>query len=135
MNRIHLSLRTPDLGAATTFYTQLLGTEPDKIHDDYVRFAPDALPILLSLVPGDAAVDHLGLRLVDRAELQQRLDPLGLSAADEVVCCHAEKSEAWLRDPDGRAWEIYQVTDEAPRAAPTPRSAGCCPSSAADTPR
>ncbi|MEM6930558.1 MAG: VOC family protein [Myxococcota bacterium] len=127
MTRIHLSLRTPDLDAATTFYTALLGAAPDKVRDGYVRFAPAGVPIVLSLMPGEATVDHFGLR-VEEAEADgtfAALSSTGLPVSpSEVVCCHAEKQETWMRDPDGRAWEVYAVTDDAPARAATPTR--CC---------
>jgi len=131
MNRIHISLRTPEPRTTAAFYEKLLGTPPDKVHDDYVRFAPEHLPLLLSLIPGEPGVDHLGVRHDDADGLAAHLATLGLTASDEVVCCHAEKSEAWVHDPDGRSWEIYRVTDEAPERPSTDRT-GCCPTTTTD---
>jgi catechol 2,3-dioxygenase-like lactoylglutathione lyase family enzyme len=125
MTRVHLSLRTPDLGAARVFYTRLLGTEPDKVHDDHVRFTPDDVPVVLTLMPGPASVDHMGLRHDDPAAARAHAERLGLALSDDVVCCHAEKAEVWQRDPDGRPWEIYAVTDDAP-AAPAVTGSACC---------
>jgi len=130
VTRIHLSLRTTDLEAATAFYTQLLGAGPDKVRDGYARFAPAGVPIVLALqlAEGAASVDHFGLR-VEAGDVLGAFDTLtaaGLPVAPsaDVVCCHAEKHETWLRDPDGRPWEVYAVTDDAPTAAPAPRD--CC---------
>ncbi len=129
MTRIHLSLRTPDMEASTAFYRRLLGVAPDKVRDGYVRFAPADVPIVLSLQPGDAALDHLGLRVEAHAASGAfaALDEAGLPNAPraDVVCCHAEKHETWLTDPDGRAWEVYAVTDDAPTASAT--VGACCP--------
>lgn len=127
--RIHISLRATDLKASTEFYTDLFGAGPDKVREGYVRFAPEGVPVLLSLMQGEPGVDHLGLRLPQSADARAawaRLADSGqpLSPAEGVVCCHATKDEAWLRDPDGHAWEVYAVTDEAPGAAPSPST--CC---------
>lgn len=126
--RVHISLRTRDLAAATAFYTQLLGEGPDKVREGYVRFMPANTPILLAVMEGEPGVDHFGLRLAaaegagaEWARLQG--EGVALTPAEGVVCCHAEKSEAWMKDPDGRGWEVYAVTDEAPEAKAT---GGCC---------
>ncbi|MBX2799629.1 MAG: VOC family protein [Myxococcales bacterium] len=128
--RIHVSLRTADLEATTAFYTKLFGAGPDKVRDGYVRFAPDDVPILLSVMPGEPAVDHFGLRVGESQEAQmawQRIqaDGISLTPKEDVVCCHALKDEAWLSDPDGRSWEVYAVTDEAPEGAVD--DPACCP--------
>ncbi|MEN0064841.1 MAG: VOC family protein [Myxococcota bacterium] len=127
MNRIHVSLRTADLEATTAFYTKMFGVGPDKVRDGYVRFAPEAFPIVLSLQPGEVDVDHFGLRVeAEQTDITfGALAAAGLpvNPATDVVCCHAKKDETWLRDPDGRAWEVYAVTDEAPEAEP---SRACC---------
>lgn len=123
MNKIHISLRTADLAASTAFYTELFGGAPDKVHDDHVRFQPADTPVVLTLMPGEPGVDHLGVRHSDGTSLQQQLSRLGRTPSEGVVCCHAKKAEAWLSDPDGRSWEVYAVTDEAPAA---PVSTGCC---------
>jgi catechol 2,3-dioxygenase-like lactoylglutathione lyase family enzyme len=122
--RIHVSLRTADLDAAVAFYTRLLGEGPDKVRDGYARFRPAHTPLLLALMEGEPGVDHFGLRLPDGADTQAEFGRLELDGAEGVVCCHARKDEAWLRDPDGRPWEVYAVTDESPEVAVRP--SGCC---------
>jgi len=127
--RIHVSLRTRDLSASRAFYERLFGEDPDKVRDGYVRFAPHGVPILLALMEGDPGVDHFGVRMPDTDQARAAWDRISddgaeLSPSEGVVCCHATKDEAWLTDPDGRAWEVYAVTDERPTAAPTDR--GCC---------
>jgi len=131
MTRIHLSLRTPNLPETAAFYTELFG-EPDKVHEDYIRFMPKDVPILLSLVPGEPAVDHLGVRVDDPAVLAQQAARLGATPNEGVVCCHAQKDELWRMDPDGRPWELYAVTNEAPAEAPTERASACCPTATPD---
>jgi len=124
MTRIHLSLRTANLAATTAFYADLFGTDPDKVEDGYVRFLPEDLPIVLSISPGEPAVDHMGIRIDDPQLLAAQALRLGQELNDGVICCHAEKTELWRMDPDGRAWELYGVTDERPVAASTGSS--CC---------
>ncbi|MCB9796726.1 MAG: VOC family protein [Alphaproteobacteria bacterium] len=137
--RVHLNLPTLDLEAAVTFYSALLGEGPDKRRPGFARFAPSGVPIALSLtaadsLPADEARRHLGLRAGDAEELEaawRRLDAAGalrdLRRGD--TCCWATQDKAWACDPDGREWEIYIVTDEAPAVERSP-STSCCPSGA-----
>jgi catechol 2,3-dioxygenase-like lactoylglutathione lyase family enzyme len=129
MTRVHLSITTPDLEATTAFYTKLLG-EPDKVRPGYVRFAPDQVPILLSLMPGEPSVHHLGVRMDEVSQTKEawnRLVASGLqpTTEQEVTCCWATQNKAWITDPDGRSWELYTVTDDAPGQAQD-RPTACC---------
>lgn len=131
MSRIHLSLATTDLEASTAFYAALFGTPPDKLREDYRRFAPDDHPIVLSLHPGVPTIngghEHLGLRFVDVAETKaawSRATDAGLQVRTEgeVSCCWSVQQKAWAVDPDGRPWELYTVVDDLPTAGET----RCC---------
>ena len=133
MTRIHLSLRTTDLEASTRFYTTLFGAPPDKLHEDYARFQPEDAPITLSLMPGTPGEshDHLGLKFPHPAGAKaawQRLTEAGVpvTTQDEVTCCWATANKVWAADPDGRAWEVYTVTDDAPGRADGDAPSTCC---------
>lgn len=131
MTRIHLSLQTADLDAATRFYTELFGAGPDKVREDYVRFQPADSPIALALGPGKPVLGahHFGLKLAETAQVSAahaRLEKAGLVRSVETgtTCCHAVQDKFWLADPDGRAWEVYAVTDD---LAPVAREdSSCC---------
>lgn len=140
MTRIHLSLHTADLAAATRFYTELFGAGPDKVREDYARFQPAQAPIALALSPGepDAGAHHFGLKLAEPAsvaEARARLEAAGLVRAveDGVTCCYAVQDKFWLTDPDGRAWEVYAVTDDLAPVAKDPESS-CCATESQPTP-
>ncbi|MCB9670265.1 MAG: VOC family protein [Alphaproteobacteria bacterium] len=134
MTRIHLSLPTHDVDATTAFYTALFGEGPDKVRPDgYRRFAPADHPIVLSLMPGSprdvGMPEHWGLRFSDVASTKaawERAKGAGLDVRTEgeVTCCWAVQQKAWATDPDGRSWELYTVTDDAPAA--NPERSACC---------
>ena len=142
MTRIHVSFPTAHLAASTAFYTTLFGEAPDKVRSDYARFQPRHAPITLSLLPGSVTAEgnHYGLKLPDRAAVQQvaqRLTDGGIATREEAntSCCYAVQDKVWATDPDGRAWEIYVVTDDlAPSLAdeggtcctPQTTATGCC---------
>jgi catechol 2,3-dioxygenase-like lactoylglutathione lyase family enzyme len=143
MTRVHVSFETADLGVSTRFYTELFGVGPDKQRDDYARFQPEGVPVCLSLVPGTPKVgaSHFGIKLGSTAEVtdvRARLQRAGIAGAVEeaTTCCYAVQDKVWASDPDGRAWEVYTVTDElgatlksdtgACCATEQPARAGCC---------
>ena len=119
MTRVHMSFMTADLAATTRFYSALFGAGPDKVRDDYARFQPDGVPITLSVMPGApvAETNHYGVKLQSTDEVRsarERLVDAGLATREEeaTTCCYAVQDKIWVNDPDGRAWEVYVVTDD-----------------------
>ena len=120
--RLHLHLRCQDLAASERFYRALLG-EPDKSAPGFVRFQPQDLGVSLSLMQGQPAPlhapEHLGMKVADPTKLPAlwaRLDTAGLvpRAEEEATsCCAGVQTKRWYTDPDGRAWEVYTVLDDA----------------------
>jgi hypothetical protein len=57
-----------------------------------------------------------------------RLDAAGLAptGVDDTVCCFAEKTETWVTDPDGVAWEWYVKTADQEPEAPGASVGSCC---------
>ncbi len=123
--RVQLAINVSDVDAAVDFYRRLFGAEPHKRRPGYANFALDAPPLKLVLIENAAAagsLNHLGVEVADTAgvsEAQQRIAEAGLSGRDEadVVCCHARQDKVWVNDPDGAAWEVYTITDDAPEIA------------------
>lgn len=119
--RIHLHLRTADLGATTSFYTRLLG-QPDKTLPDLVRFQPAGMGLSLTLMEGTPLPrhpeEHFGLKVADSEALKAlwaRIEHTGLKpdrVEEGVSCCAAIQDKRWFRDPDGRPWEVYTVLDD-----------------------
>lgn len=113
--RLQLALNVADLDAAVDFYTRMLGTAPAKIRDGYANFAVENPPLKLVLFAGDGtpgSINHLGVETETAAEVlaaEQRLRGAGLetTGVDDTLCCYAEKTETWVRGPDGTRWEWY----------------------------
>lgn len=128
--RVQLALNVADLDQAVAFYTRLLGTGPAKRRDGYANFAVDAPPLKLVLIEageGAPRLNHLGIEVPTTDEVgaaQRRLDGEGLDTAteDEVTCCYAVQDKVWVDDPDGAAWEIYTVLDDADGFGATTRT-------------
>jgi catechol 2,3-dioxygenase-like lactoylglutathione lyase family enzyme len=118
--KFHLSLNVASLDRSVAFFQALFGCEAAKCRPDYAKFELDEPPVVLSLEPhapgSSGALNHLGFRLADSAELiewQRRLEAAGIQTQREegVECCYARQTKFWVRDPDNNLWEIY-VLDE-----------------------
>jgi len=119
-NTFHVSLYVRDLAAATERYRKILGIEPAKVRDDYVKFELADPPAVVSLNLGGApgSVGHLGIRYPGTGEVASemvRVKNQGLELLEEkgVTCCYAKADKFWVRDADGVAWEMYAVTADA----------------------
>ncbi len=146
MTRVHLAFPVADLSTSVAFYTALFGEGPDKTRDGYARFAPATAPISLSLthlgLPVDLPADitHFGVRATGADTVRsaiQRLQAAELVDLIETneVCCHATQDKVWAVDPDGRRWEVYVITDDAPTLEPSTSTSCCMPASTAPAAR
>lgn len=134
--RMHVALFVSDLERSVAFYRTLFGVEPSKRHADYARFTLADPPLVFSLNPGRPAggpdrLSHLGFQVASAAELErarERLVAAGLATWDEreTTCCYAVQNKVWARDPDGNAWELYEVLADAATHSGAPSAAPCC---------
>jgi len=135
--RFHLSLHVGDLERSVAFYRDLLHREPDKQHERFARFTTDAPALVLSLVErrkeaaatGPQRLSHLGFRLESREQLdaaRERLAKAGhlLREEQESRCCYALQDKFWVTDPDGNAWEFYELLEDLETSGRD--SKGCC---------
>ncbi|MFE7774059.1 ArsI/CadI family heavy metal resistance metalloenzyme [Streptomyces sp. NPDC057445] len=122
MSRVQLALRVPDLAASVAFYTELFGTEPAKLREDYANFAIAEPPLKLVLIEGaageDTRMDHLGVEVESTEAVHSattRLSEAGLATAEEndTSCCYALQDKVWVHGPGGEPWEVYVVKAEA----------------------
>ena len=146
MSRVQLAINVTDLGKAIAFYSRLFSTPPAKVKPGYANFAIADPPLKLVLFEGPegATLNHLGVEVETAEEVasaERRLSGAGLktTGVEDTVCCHAEKTETWIADPDGARWEWYVKSGDAaqlhrtvvgghPSDAPTGKaSTTCCP--------
>ena len=122
--RVHIGLACTDLERSIGFYQTLLGEDPTKRKPDYAKFEPASPALTLSLIhsahSGAAArpPSHFGLRVADKAELEAAAERLAdvcpsIRREESVECCYAVQHKIWATDPDGNAWEIYQLLSDA----------------------
>jgi catechol 2,3-dioxygenase-like lactoylglutathione lyase family enzyme len=114
MKRLHVNLSTADLDASVRFYTHLFDCEPTVLNPDYAKWMLDDPRVNFSLAAHSdgAGVDHLGIEAEDAAEfatLRERAHAADKTVFEQpdVVCCYAQSSKAWARDPNGVSWETF----------------------------
>ncbi|MDJ0706450.1 MAG: ArsI/CadI family heavy metal resistance metalloenzyme [Leptolyngbyaceae cyanobacterium MO_188.B28] len=140
MSRIQLAINVKDVDESVAFYSKLLGVEPAKRRPGYANFAVVEPPLKLVLIENAneaGSLNHLGIEVQTSAEVadaEQRLQDRGLETQPEnqVTCCYAKQDKVWTTDPNGAAWEIYTVLEDAEtfnrtQANPlTPVCGACC---------
>ena len=124
MSRVQLALNVSDVDAAVDFYTRLFGTGVAKRKPGYANFDIADPPLKLVLIEAaeGGSLNHLGVETEAVDEVlaaEARLSDTGLetTGVDDTTCCYATKTETWVRDPDGAAWEWYVKTGDAEEMA------------------
>ncbi|HEX6102231.1 MAG TPA: ArsI/CadI family heavy metal resistance metalloenzyme [Alphaproteobacteria bacterium] len=117
MQRLHVHVAVAALEPAVRFYSTLFGAEPTVLKPDYAkwRLEDPRVNFAISQRGGKPGVEHLGIEVDSRAELDQAY--ARLKAADRpvleegaVTCCYAKSEKAWISDPAGIAWETFYTS-------------------------
>jgi catechol 2,3-dioxygenase-like lactoylglutathione lyase family enzyme len=119
MKRLHVSLAVSDLDKSVRFYATLFGAEPTVLKGDYAKWMLEdpRVNFAISSVGASKGFDHLGIQVEDEAELAAvtaRLSQAGRSVVEQkaATCCYARSDKAWVRDPEGIAWETFRTFGE-----------------------
>jgi len=114
MKRLHVNLAVKDLEQSVRFYSTLFAAEPTVLKPDYAKWMLEDPRVNFAISTRGAAqgLDHLGIQVDSREELAQladRLESAGTTVHDkgEAHCCYARSDKAWVRDPEGLAWESF----------------------------
>lgn len=120
MKRFHMHVGVTDLDRSIAFYSSLFGARPEVVKPDYAKWMLEDPRINFAIsMREDAAkgIEHVGLQVEDRAELEQVYGHL--KAADRPVleegattCCYAQSEKSWIADPDGVVWEAFLTEGE-----------------------
>ena len=116
MKRLHVSVAVNDLDKSVSFYSTLFGTKPIVLKPDYAKWMLEDPRVNFSISSRGTrkGVDHLGIQVDDDAELAVvagRLTKAGQSVVKQeaAACCYAKSNKAWVRDPEGIAWETFHT--------------------------
>lgn len=114
MPRLHVSLTVENLERSIGFYSRLFKAEPSVLKPDYAKWSLTEPSVNFSISSRGATygVDHVGLEAgseEELAELRERLVEADAPIFDQecTTCCYAQSKKAWVRDPDGVAWETF----------------------------
>jgi lactoylglutathione lyase len=116
MKRLHVSVTVSDLESAVCFYSALFGVKPTVLKIDYAKWMIEdpRVNFAISNRGPQRGVTHLGIQVDDDAELAalaERLARTGQSVHEQkaTTCCYARSNKAWVRDPEGVAWEAFHT--------------------------
>ncbi len=122
MKRLHVHVAVKSLDASIRFYSQLFAAEPSVRKPDYAKWMLEDPRVNFAIsernergVP--SGVDHLGIQVESRAELQDVYARLKKAEAPvieegETTCCYAQSEKSWIEDPQGVQWETFLTTGE-----------------------
>lgn len=122
MKRLHVNVSVRDLDASVRFYSTLFAAEPTVRKPDYAKWMledPRVNFAVSSTCGAEPGIEHLGIQVEDRAELDEvyaRLEQAGGATLDEgdTVCCYARSTKQWIQDPQGVTWETFLTHGDAP---------------------
>src|SRR5437764_3052415 len=126
--KAHLALNVKNVERSLEFYRKMLGIEPSKVRNGYVKFNVENPPLNLTLnevhFNERGALSHLGIQVAsteDVLAMREKWIEAGLLTKDEMQtdCCYATQDKTWVQDPDGNEWEAFVVLrDNLPETAP-----------------
>jgi len=131
MKRLHVSFNVRDLDASIHFYTQLFGSPPTLVRDQYAKWLLDDPRMNFVIESGEDAsgFSHAGLQSESPEELHDVFERMKSAEAPYLpegvtTCCYHKSEKSWTSDPDGVMWEAFHTQHqteergEAPQFAP-----------------
>ena len=131
--RLHIHVKTDDLGKSVAYYNALFGEAPVKLEDDYAKWLLEDPPAHVSVSThcGSPGIDHAGVSIETPEELEAiatRLAAAGMPAAPEkaTTCCYAHSDKYWSKDPQGATWELFHSYGESADYGSEPERTESC---------
>ncbi|HXI66561.1 MAG TPA: ArsI/CadI family heavy metal resistance metalloenzyme [Steroidobacteraceae bacterium] len=119
MKRLHVHVSVKDLDASVCFYAQLFAANPTVHKPDYAKWLLDdpRVNFAISRRDGKPGVQHLGIQVEDREELEEVYERLRRAERPvieegETTCCYAHSEKSWIDDPQGVQWETFLTTGQ-----------------------
>ncbi|MGH8139899.1 MAG: ArsI/CadI family heavy metal resistance metalloenzyme [Steroidobacteraceae bacterium] len=119
MKRLHVHVSVEDIATSIRFYSTLFAAEPTVMKTDYAKWMMEdpRVNFAISQRGAEPGVQHLGIQVEDRVELQEvygRLTRADRPVFEEgaTTCCYAESEKSWIEDPQGVQWETFLTTGE-----------------------
>jgi catechol 2,3-dioxygenase-like lactoylglutathione lyase family enzyme len=120
MKRLHVHVSVADLDQSIRFYSTLFAVPPTVKKPDYAKWMLEdpRVNFAISTHSGSApGIDHLGIQVEDRGELQEvygRLKEAEGPVLEEgnTTCCYHQSEKSWIADPQGVSWEAFHTTGE-----------------------
>jgi catechol 2,3-dioxygenase-like lactoylglutathione lyase family enzyme len=119
MKRLHVHVSVDDLAQSIRFYSTLFATQPSVTKPDYAKWMLEdpRANFAISTRSGETGLDHLGIQVETRDELQEvygRLRQADRPVLEEgaTTCCYAQSEKAWIADPQGLSWETFLTSGE-----------------------
>ena len=135
--QLHVSIDTRDLERSRAFYRALLDEEPVLAKQDYLRFWPEELGLVLGLNGrakergSTGPMRHLGLLFPSEGALvdaRARLEAAGFATHGEAntTCCYARLDQFWATDPSGVEWELFLSHEDELQEPQVAAASTCC---------
>jgi catechol 2,3-dioxygenase-like lactoylglutathione lyase family enzyme len=150
MKRLHVHVSVNDLDASVRFYSQLFAADPTVHKPDYAKWMVEdpRVNFAISQRDGRPGVQHLGIQVEDRGELEEvygrlRRAERPVIEEGETTCCYAHSEKSWIEDPQGVQWETFLTSGEStvygtdeirPKAEKEAKAACCAPDCCSPTP-
>jgi catechol-2,3-dioxygenase len=119
MKRLHVHVAVDDLQHSIGFYSALFATRPTVIKTDYAKWMLDdpRVNFAISARGRNAGLDHLGIQVEDKSELNDVYARLHKASGDVIEqgqtnCCYARSEKSWVEDPSGISWETFLTMGE-----------------------
>ena len=137
MKRFHVHVSVQDLPESLRFYSDLFGTPPSVVKDDYAKWMLEdpRINFAISRRGRAAGVNHLGFQVDSDEELKdlrEQVSKAGIAALEQAgaSCCYAKSDKYWIEDPQGVAWETFHTLGSVPIFGEETRGSGeksaCC---------
>ncbi len=119
MKRLHVHVSVEDIPNAVDFYSALFAAQPAVVKSDYAKWMLDdpRVNFAISTRGRQAGLDHLGIQVEDRAELNRSMPACAKPSGNIIeqgatTCCYAKSEKSWIGDPAGISWETFLTSGE-----------------------